>query len=102
MTRSLMQSEDEWSSFLDRTAEWFLLADVFDAINQNTRATGQWKKKPPAIEPYPRPGVRAETKTLSALHKAFGQVAQQRSPGGQYADRGQGSSQGLPGNVWVS
>ena len=31
-------------------------ADIFDAINQNTRATGNWGKKPPKIEPRPRPG----------------------------------------------
>lgn len=31
-------------------------ADLFDAINQNTRASGQWGKKgPPDIKPWPRP-----------------------------------------------
>ncbi|MFI6275937.1 hypothetical protein [Streptomyces sp. NPDC050988] len=33
-----------------------LTADLFDAINQNTRATGQWgKSKAPKIPPFPRP-----------------------------------------------
>ena len=32
-----------------------MLADIFDAINQNTRACGNWGKKPPKIEPRPRP-----------------------------------------------
>lgn len=33
-----------------------LAADTFDAINQNTRATGQWGKgKAPKIPPWPRP-----------------------------------------------
>ncbi|WP_199923338.1 hypothetical protein [Streptomyces sp. NRRL F-5123] len=31
-----------------------MLADVFDAINQNTRATGNFKK-PPKIPAWPRP-----------------------------------------------
>lgn len=40
-------------------ADRYLQADVFDALNQNTRATGNWGKKgPPKIEPYPRPKVR--------------------------------------------
>jgi hypothetical protein len=31
-------------------------ADIFDAINQNTRATGQWGKgKAPKFQPWPRP-----------------------------------------------
>ncbi|MFF4510590.1 hypothetical protein [Streptomyces mirabilis] len=31
-------------------------ADIFDAINQNTRATGQWGKgNAPKIPPWPRP-----------------------------------------------
>lgn len=32
----------------------YLLADIFDALNQNTRASGNFKK-PPKIPPYPRP-----------------------------------------------
>ncbi|MGW5130884.1 hypothetical protein [Streptomyces sp. NPDC004135] len=31
-------------------------ADIFDALNQNTRATGQWGKgKAPKFQPWPRP-----------------------------------------------
>jgi len=32
-----------------------LLADLYDALNLNTRATGNWKKSPPKIPEYPRP-----------------------------------------------
>jgi hypothetical protein len=33
-----------------------LLADVYDALNANTRATGQWAKgKAPKFPPWPRP-----------------------------------------------
>lgn len=37
-------------------ADRHIAADLFDAINQNTRACGNWGKKPPKIEPRPRPG----------------------------------------------
>lgn len=38
-----------------------LAADLFDALNANTRATGQWGKgKAPKIAPYPRPKAKAK------------------------------------------
>lgn len=37
-------------------------ADTFDALNQNTRATGNWgKKKPPKFPVWPRPNRKAKT-----------------------------------------
>lgn len=42
-----------------------LLADLFDAINQNTRACGNWGKKPPKIEPRPRPGRGKKKKAVT-------------------------------------
>lgn len=42
-------------------------ADIFDALNQNTRATGQWGKgKAPKFKPWPRP---AATKKKQAGEK---------------------------------
>lgn len=38
-----------------------LTADLFDAINQNTRASGQWSGKPPKIDPWPRPNPKHKT-----------------------------------------
>lgn len=36
-----------------------MLADVYDAINQNTRASGNWSKKgPPKIPAWPRPNPK--------------------------------------------
>lgn len=32
-----------------------ILADIYDAVNANTRATGNWKKKAPDIPAWPRP-----------------------------------------------
>ncbi|MEU9044101.1 hypothetical protein AB0D63_20840 [Kitasatospora sp. NPDC048343] len=40
----------------------YLTADLFDAINSNTRATGNWAKgKAPKIPPWPRPTAKAKT-----------------------------------------
>jgi hypothetical protein len=41
-----------------------LMADLFDAVNQNTRASGNFKK-PPKFKPYPRPKPKAEKKPRS-------------------------------------
>ncbi|MEU5427614.1 hypothetical protein AB0H73_18695 [Streptomyces olivoreticuli] len=53
-------------------------ADIFDAINQNTRATGQWGKgKAPKIPAWPRPTPKAQKKTgkkpvtVAALYQQF-------------------------------
>lgn len=35
-----------------------MLADLYDALNLNTAATGNWKKEPPKFDPYPRPKKR--------------------------------------------
>lgn len=62
--------------FLARSAEWYVLADVYDAVMLNTRATGQWKKgKVPEFDPYPRPKSQKKTKkktSLSGLWQMFG------------------------------
>lgn len=52
----------------------YMLADLYDAINTNTRATGNWGKKPPKIPEYPRPesteGSQAEkVTTVADLYK---------------------------------
>lgn len=52
-----------------------MLADIFDALNQNTRATGNWGKgKPPKLPEYPRPARKQEKKkttTVAALFERF-------------------------------
>ncbi len=43
-------------------ADRHLLADLYDAVNANTRATGQWAKgKAPKIPAWPRPTTRTDT-----------------------------------------
>jgi hypothetical protein len=40
-----------------------IAVDLFDALNANTRATGNWAKgKAPKIKPWPRPKRRAPKK----------------------------------------
>ncbi|AGM12039.1 tail assembly chaperone [Streptomyces phage Goby] len=40
-----------------------MTADIFDALNQNTRATGNWGKKgAPKLPEYPRPKVKKSSK----------------------------------------
>ncbi|GGU77204.1 hypothetical protein GCM10010211_48900 [Streptomyces albospinus] len=57
-----------------------MAADIFDAVNQNTRATGQWGKgKAPKIPPFPRPQIKAKAKpkagkraaSVAAIYKHF-------------------------------
>ncbi|MCY0921662.1 MULTISPECIES: hypothetical protein [Streptomyces] len=57
-----------------------LAADLFDAINANTRATGQWGKgKAPKIPPFPRPSAKPAAQkactrpavTVAALYQQF-------------------------------
>jgi hypothetical protein len=49
-------------------------ADIFDAINQNTRATGNWSKKPPKIEPRPRPGKGVVKKAKASVADLFARM----------------------------
>jgi hypothetical protein len=55
-----------------------LTADLYDALNQNTRATGNWGKKgAPKIPEYPRPKAKAKTtakkrvKSVAELYRKF-------------------------------
>lgn len=42
--------------------ERWLLAGIYDALNLNTRATGNWEKgKAPKFEPWPRPTAKDRT-----------------------------------------
>jgi hypothetical protein len=47
-----------------------LLADIFDAVNLNTAATGNFKK-PPQFEPWPRPKKR-RPKRVADIRRMFG------------------------------
>lgn len=54
----------------------YLLADLYDAINAQTRVTGNWKDKPPDIAPWPRPNDKPEDSSkekvsVANLYKRF-------------------------------
>lgn len=51
-TVAAMRGGADWRGW---TQQARILADVYDAINLNTRASGRWKKRAPKIDPYPRP-----------------------------------------------
>ena len=56
-----------------------LLADIFDALNQNTRATGNWGKKPaPKIPSWPRPESTSSEKKKVSVADLFGQFSSRR------------------------
>jgi hypothetical protein len=38
-----------------------MAADTYDAINQQTRATGNWGKKPPTFPEWPRPSDKPKS-----------------------------------------
>lgn len=52
----------------------YALASIYDAINVNTVATGNFKKKP-KIDPFPRPKKKKPKRTVAQLHKQM--LAQQ-------------------------
>lgn len=64
-------------SYFGWSPERMLLADIYDAINLNTRMTGHWAKKPPEIPPAFRPEVdepaadEAKPAGVKALRQRF-------------------------------
>lgn len=54
-THAAAAGGEHWREWLGVTDEYQLLAAIYDAINLNTRATGNFEK-PPKIDPWPLPG----------------------------------------------
>lgn len=72
--RLAKQRGGEWQDYLGKSPEWWVMADFYDALNQNTRATGNWKKgKAPTFDPYPRPGAaeKKKPKTIEDFWRMF-------------------------------
>lgn len=44
------------------TTDRYMLASLYDALNLNTAASGNWKKEPPDFKPWPRPGDEERAK----------------------------------------
>jgi len=83
-TVAAMRGGRDWRGWT-RTA--LLLADIYDAINANTRASGRWRRKPPTIPPYPRPklrqGQRRRGQTIADVRRTLGIPAPPPLPGPQ-------------------
>lgn len=77
-TFSLMQDEEHWRAYLDVDGHYYALAAIVNAINCNTGARGNFKKKP-KFEPFPVPEsiVKKARKKKSAsiedLHRRMAQ-----------------------------
>lgn len=69
-TRALQRGGWE---FYEWDQDTYLLADIYDAVMQNTALTGQWKK-PPKIDPWPRP-VREDLKPKVTVKSLFAKYA---------------------------
>lgn len=65
---------DNWREHFGWSKDRHLLADLFDVLQVNTEATGNWKKKPPELPRYPRPKVgkkRDKPVTVAELYAAW-------------------------------
>ena len=51
-----------------------IAADLFDAIQENTRVTGQFKKTPPPFPPYPGRPQKKKKATVKDLFNRFQQA----------------------------
>lgn len=73
LTVALMRGGREFYGWTQNTE---LLAAVYDGININTSATGNFKKRP-KVDPFPRPGKEDKKsnqisgKTVKDLHSKF-------------------------------
>lgn len=63
------QNKKDWHEYLDIGPEYYVLAGVYDAINANTRATGNFKT-PPKFQPWPLPKdiiIKSQPTTVATL-----------------------------------
>lgn len=56
---SQCRDKDYWREYLAIGPDHYALAAIANAVNDNTRATGQWRKAPPKFEPFPIPSIAA-------------------------------------------
>jgi len=48
------QNKQDWHAYLDLSPEYYVMAGIYDAVNINTGATGNFKR-PPKFKPWPMP-----------------------------------------------
>ena len=52
---AMQQDSEYWRFYVDRTPEYYVGAGIYDAVNQNTLARGNFKKRA-KLDPWPLPG----------------------------------------------
>lgn len=58
---SQLRDPEHWREYLDIDASYYVLAGIFNAVNDNTRGTGNWPKgKAPKFKPWPTPDILAK------------------------------------------
>ncbi len=67
---SQRRDRDYWREYVGVGPDHYALAAIVNAVNDNTRATGQWRKSPPKFEPFPIPSIAAEKAKKAATAKA--------------------------------
>lgn len=76
LTAALMRGDRK---FFGWTEDRAILSYIYDALNMNTRATGNWKNgKAPKIPPYPRPDREPEKPKPASIKDLFEQFQQRR------------------------
>ena len=68
----------DWKEYLGKDHLWFIMADLIDAQNLNTAATGNFKKKP-KFAPYPRPGAEKAKNSRARARDLAGKDADNES-----------------------
>lgn len=58
MTVSMRHDKKEWRDYLGADMNYYVSAGIFNAVNDNTVATGNWEKgKAPKLKPWPVPQI---------------------------------------------
>lgn len=76
----MRRDPEHWEFHVDVDAKYRALAAIYDALNLNTAATGNWKKRP-KFEPWPVPEVltKKANRKKRSLADMLGPLAGRRS-----------------------
>lgn len=72
-TRALQRDREHWEYHVDVDMSYRALAGIYDALNVNTAATGNFKKRP-KFDPWPLPEVLVKKAKRRTLTDVFGHV----------------------------
>lgn len=70
MTLAQLHGGKNWRDYLDIGPDYYVAAGIYNAVNDNTRATGNWAKgKVPKIDPWPTPNLAAKARAKAEARK---------------------------------